>query len=379
MSELYEVSPTNTFSSINFDVLKLDGIEDPMINTDKLTMIDFEESYFVSAVRFINECRNEYTEYKEKLYSNISEATNNTVVLESFSDFFVKVKEIIDKVLKFFKSLFDRFLTTLNKMINSESYLKKHKKDFDNFKSADEFNIEGYNYTFSDYIPAPQAILSFNYELFSDLFGNLNNGLSVNNVKDAINSIDLEERYNEFRAKVIGKDGEKIYVTDYPNELFRVFRDNYETTSKIDVDFSHVRIAVDRFFSFDKTKSYINNQYKQIERAYRTLQSQVEDITKRNGDLNAKAFIDRLPEGNNITSVNGSMQLDGLVMSGELMSQIDIYTKKKLDEIQECSNIHIMAFAAKLDAVKECCKQDKAVLYTALSRIQRTDSKRREQ
>ena len=65
-------------------------------------------------------------------------------------------------------------------------------------------------------------------------------------------------------------------------------------------------------------------------------------------------------------------------MSADLMQQIDIFVKQQVDRIQEYSNIHTLAFAAKLDAMKESAKQDKNTLYTAISKVQRTESKRKE-
>ena len=131
-------TPTNSLASASFDVLNISGVEDPLINVNRLASTDFEESYFASAIAHINETRNGYTNAKIVLYKAISEAQTQQVVLESFSDFFIKVREIIEKFLQFIKKMFARFLTNLNKLIGSETYLKKHKKDFDDFKSSDE-------------------------------------------------------------------------------------------------------------------------------------------------------------------------------------------------------------------------------------------------
>ena len=56
----------------------------------------------------------------------------------------------------------------------------------------------------------------------------------------------------------------------------------------------------------------------------------------------------------------------GTMMAAELMTQIDVYVRAKIDQIQEYSNIHLLAFGAKLDAMKECLNQDRNVLYVAL-------------
>lgn len=372
--------PTNTLSSLGFDVFKSDYIEDPMIDTNKLATLDFEESYFNTAINFIKENNEMYTNSKLELYKCLREAQNTTVVLESFSDFFVKVKEIIKKFLNFLKSLFERFLTTLNRLIGSEEYLKKHKKDFASFKSSDDFEFDGFNYTFSPMVPNPNAALSYNNSLFDKLYVDDRLNLDINNIKAAGSAIVLEKDCSEFRAKVIGKEGKSIDASDFVEELFRVFRDDCYDTEKIEVNSSYVNEAVKRFFDYNEVKKQINKESKAVNDAYKDVEKQVENIVKRNGDLNAKAILDRMPGG--ITSIEvqdgikTSNDLVGYTMPGEIMSQLDIYVKLKVDQIQEYSNIHALAFAAKLDALKECNKQDKVVLYTALSRIQRTESKR---
>ena len=369
-------SPTNTVSLSNFDVLKFDAVEDPLIDVTKLTTVDFEESYFATTVNFIMENRNEYTKAKMTLYKSISEATSERVVLESFSDFFVKIKEIIDKFLKFLKSLAARFLTSLNKLIESESYLKKHKKDFSDFKDADKFDITGYKFTFTDNIPVPNAILDFNRDMFIDLLGDQNkinaSGVQSTNVYLAA---DLENKCNEFRKNIIGADND-ISISDFPDELFKVYRNGDSDTNTIEVDRLYVKNAVDRFFSYSTIKKSIDSQYKQVNDAYKRVEAQVKDIVKRNGDLNKEAFKTNMQKATDITAV--SVDGEGIMMSGDLMVQLDIYVKTKVDEIQKCSDIHALAFSAKLDALKDCYRQDKATLYTALSRIQRTDAKRKD-
>ena len=371
------IFPTNTLACASFDILTFDGVEDPLISVNKLATLDSQESYFETAVKFINESNNEYTESKKILYKSIAEAQTTVVVLESFSDFFVKVKEIIDKFLKFIKSLFQRFLTTLSRLIGSETYLKKHKKDLSNFREGDNFDFDGFNYTFSESIPLPEAALEFNNSLFDTLITNSNGNLTTASVMATIAAMDLEEDYATFRANVIGKTNEKIYMSDFSDELFEIYRDGCSDVENIEVDSSYIRLATERFFDYEKTKKNVDRAYKRVEDAYKRVQSQVQDIVRRNGDLNAKAFMDRLPDSMGITQIADRSPNEGLKMSGELMTQLDIYVKAKVDQIQEYSNIHALAFAAKLDALKECNRQDKNTLYIALSRIQRTDSKRK--
>ena len=222
--------------------MKLDGVEDPSIDINKLATIDLEESYFESCVGFINESHKHLTDAKLELYRTISEATEETVVLEGFSDFFSKVKEIIDKFLKFLKSLIDRFLANLAKLINSDKFIKKNKDTILKFDSDCEFNMTGYNYTFVNGVPVPSAILSITDDMFKD-FGIAPDGAITAEYVRALNdrlAYD-EDWYDEFRGKVLNKDNEVIPASDYSEELFRIFRDDSLDSETITIDSSKVR------------------------------------------------------------------------------------------------------------------------------------------
>ena len=55
MNNLFDFTPTNTFSSVSFDVLKMDGVEDPLIDVNRLATMDINECYFETTVKFIIE------------------------------------------------------------------------------------------------------------------------------------------------------------------------------------------------------------------------------------------------------------------------------------------------------------------------------------
>ena len=374
MNELFGITPTNTLASASFDILKMDAVEDPLINVNKLATMDFEESYFSMAVDFINECRNELTTHKIAFYQSLNEASTETAILESFSDYFVKVKQIIDKFIKFIRNLVKKFINTLMKMVKSDSYLTKHKKDLDAFRDDNTFTFEGFNYTFSPDVPSAIAALTFNNSLFDDLYAKHTDGmLTIDGIKLAVADMDLEKDYNEFRAKVLNKANE-IYLTDFADELYKVYRDDKSDTERIDADKTYVRRTTDRYFSYSKTKSTVERQRQDIENAYLKVQKQVEEIVRRNGDLNAAAFLNKLPSDSSIKGIDSkALNVTGITMSADLMAQLDIYVRAKVDQIQEYSNIHILAFSAKLDAMKEAYKQDRNVLYTALNKIKVED------
>ena len=372
----FDLKPTNTLAMASLDALKNEGLEDPKINSNisKLATLDLDESYMIKTINFINESNREFTDSKITLYKALSESAGEQgVILESFSDFFSKVKDIIDKFLAFMKSLFSRFITQLMSMVNSDKYIKKHKDDLRSFGPGDEFDIDGYNFTFSPGIPKVEPMMGFNSDLFEDLYNATVDGkINSTKMKSANSSISYTDSYDQFRASVIGKDGTSIYAEDFAEELFKVFRDDDMSTSDITIDSSKVNESLRRFTDYKKTKSIVEKDNREIQKKYDDLKKQVKEITKRNGDLEKTVFDTRMANSN----ITLDDSLSGTTIPGDLLTQIDVYTKKKVDQIQEMSNIHALAFSAKLDALKCCYKQDRAILYTALSKVQRTDAKR---
>ena len=356
--------PTNTLATANFDILKMDAVEDPLINVNKLVTLDFEECYTAQVVAFINECRSEITDRKIRFYKSLNEATNERAVLESFSDFFAGVKQVIDKFIKFLKKLVDRFMVSIMKMVKSDNYIKKHKDLFSKIERDMEFEFKGFEYTFSPMIPSPSAALDYNNSLFDDLYGDEKRQLTAQSVKSSVVAMDLEKDYNEFRARVIGKDGDSIYISEFSQELYKVYRNGDSDTSNVTADAAYIRKCLNRFLDYTKIQKEVTHQRDEIIKAYEKVQKQVEDITRRNTDLDKQAFLSRLPINSNITDIETTA--GGTMMAAELMTQIDVYVRAKVDQIQEYSNIHLLSFGAKLDAMKECLNQDRNVLYTSL-------------
>lgn len=370
----YDFVPSNTMALSSFDVLKMDGIEDPLIDVNKLATLDLDESYTTQAINFIKESTVEFTDAKIKFYHALTESTSEGVVLESFSDFFTAAKDIIAKFLKFIKSLFQRFINTLMNLVHSDSYITKNKKKFTDFKDGvDDFKMNIYIYTITPDIPVANTVLDF-AGVFEDMKPDTGKAISTQSVRDSI-SVDNTDLYDKFRGACIGQDVQ-IYSNEYATELFKQYRDQMLDTDETEITRSMVLKSLDRFLNYNTYKKTVAHDQSQIERAYKQLQDQVKQVAKRNGDLNVTAFLNQIPDSTGISSVSPSDTNNGLTMSGELMTQIDLYIKNKVDIIQECSNIHTLAFASKLDAMKSCYKQDRAILYGALNRISRTDAAR---
>lgn len=369
--------PTNTMSTTSFDVLTMDGIDDPLISINKLATLDLDECYFATAVNFIKEANQNIVDAKKDLYKSISEATDQYVVLESFSDFFSKINDIINKFIQFIKSLVARFITHIQKLIKSDKYINSHKKEFDKFKDTDKFTMNGYTYTFDPNIPAAAASVNFNKDLFEDLYNSSKDfDFSVEGINAAIANMNNNEVYDEFRGNVLQK-GYDISIGEWDTELFKVFRNDDLDTSEIEVDSTLVHKTLNRFATFNSYKKQVEADQKRIQNDYENVKKQVKEIVRGNGNLNMSAFIERMPQDMK-TDIKRNNYTNQGIITGDLMYKLDLYTKIKVDQITEFSNIHTLAFSAKLDALKESYKQDRALLYTALLKVQRTDNARKE-
>lgn len=369
--------PTNTMSTTSFDVLTMDGIDDPLISINKLATLDLDECYFATAVNFIKEANQNIVDAKKDLYKSISEATDQYVVLESFSDFFSKINDIINKFIQFIKSLVARFITHIQKLIKSDKYINSHKKEFDKFKDTDKFTMNGYTYTFDPNVPAAAASVNFNKDLFEDLYNSSKDfDFSVEGINAAIANMNNNEVYDEFRGNVLQKDYD-ISIGEWDTELFKVFRNDDLDTSEIEVDSTLVHKTLNRFATFNSYKKQVEADQKRIQNDYENVKKQVKEIVRGNGNLNMSAFIERMPQDMKADIKRNNYTNQGII-TGDLMYKLDLYTKIKVDQITEFSNIHTLAFSAKLDALKESYKQDRALLYTALLKVQRTDNARKE-
>lgn len=361
-----------------FNLSNMTGVVNPptVYSLDNYSMID--ESFFLQALDFTNECTRDMNTERKKLYKTFLESNNNyKVIHEGFAEFFDAMKKIIDKILAHIKALFNRFITMMNGLVKSDKYLSKHHKDlykFDNLKHSFEFL--GYEYSFSPHIPVINALEAFEEGFIglgsvSGLQAKVNDGDAKELAKyirgkhDALTSDLNNNWYDVFRARVLGKEGSEITQSEYPDELFEIFRGGDHEKTRITVE----KDIVDGCYSFfthykdmesdcKKTKGKIDDQYKAIKRSF-------EKMVSRNYDKSASRMSADLVLG-------GGTTLQGFALSDEVLTNIDEFAKSKVDQVEQMGAIHTTAFASKLDALKECYKQCKAVLYKALSKIHGT-------
>jgi DNA-binding protein YbaB len=115
--------------------------------------------------------------------------------------------------------------------------------------------------------------------------------------------------------------------------------------------------------NYNKAISEIKKYQSNVEKEYKALKNSIEEMQKTNYK-DGKSSVSILFPGEE-TPIN-------VTYSNELMNSINTWCKAKVNQVQEITNIHSLAFSAKLDAVNNCYKQDKAVLYQALNNMQKT-------
>ena len=315
-------------------------------------------SYFSLALNFLTESNRSYNLASKVLYKSIIESDGNLEYInESFDTFFENVKKIIDKFLKFVKSLFDRFLTALARAIKNDKYLLKHLDELDKFESKHEFKYSGYNYTINSQIPAVHALETFsNGFLFDD------ETPTQDNIRDIRNNLEFSLRndyYDKFRASVLHKQG-IIYASTFQNDLVREYRNGDISPEERTVTKHDIETFANRFKNYKDTERLVKNDRNRVKNEYETIKRMVESVYKRDTSTTDKVKL-TLPGG-----VESEITLDPVAMS-----EFDLFVKAKTNQVQQMSEIHLLAFSAKLDAISECYKQDKTILYKALDRVQK--------
>lgn len=326
-----------------------------------------EESYFYQTLEFLTECKKEVNDANKTFYKSLLESGNNHIIVhESFSDFFQVIKNVIMKVINFVKSIFKRFITKLNSLVKREKYLKNHKDDFNKFSSKNEFKFDGYKFTIIPTVPVLNTITDYSKSLEY-----INTSVEAVNLDEAKKQLqakydafmkDLDDTiYDTARAECIASEEPAIYENEYAKVLFALFRDEQATKEEMEVTASNIMEYYSRFDDFKKTETSIKKDKDRIEKEYETLKKQVEAAVKKTAD------------GSSIT-INGADGTKGnpFVVDRDMLGIMDLFIKAKANQIQNLSNIHLLAFGAKLDAVRDCFQQDKTVLYRALSKVQGT-------
>lgn len=391
-------------------LFSLDNIllnESSTINIDNIGYMDTElknQSFVQEGYDFILEIGRDYMNAEKTFYTEVlGSYGDNEIITESFDGFFNKIKEIINKFIEWIKKVFKQFVTKINALFNNEKYIKKNQKLLNKFESQDEFEFNGYEFTNIDKtnIPAANAQEAFidetngkgyfnnwytkgDYNDTADPDRTLRNGetetlnTALDNSLTTLND-NLEDFYDAFRGKVIGKD-EKIDSNDYPNELFSFFRNDENTTSNITIDATYVLEAYRRFDKYKDLVKSIEKTQKDMIKDYEALEKYLDKMIKltKSDSKNTLSFTS---VGSN-KYVSGQITALGVtdfsaktVYDTSTYDKMNNYLKTQSSKVSQMCTIHTQAFSAKLEAAKDQFKQDKKILYKALQQVIKRSNK----
>ena len=331
------------------------------------SVANYNRSYMSEALDFVSECDAIMDNATKSFYKALLEADANDMVAitESFSDFKDTVSNIISKFLKFIKSLFERFITMLTGLVKAEGHLKKHKAQLSKFSTEHEFKINGFEYTFAPGIPSltPVDELSNITSTFSSITA-ATKAADINTMYQT-QTDNLEQYYDKKRAQILNKGADAVvYESEFSDELYRQFRNGDNGRSEITITKTKVDEAYIRFDNYESTRKQVTKDKQNIETAYKNLKNQLDKMGTRG--VSGKEVT--LTYNTDPTATAGGVTLTGQ----DSVTAMELLLKLHGDKVQRLSDMHSLVFAAKLDALKECFNQDKAILYKALSRVQKT-------
>ena len=393
---------------------------DKSINIDNIGYADIElknYSFVQEGYDFILEIGRDYMNAEKAFYTEVlGSYGDDEIITESFDGFFNKIKDIIRKFIEWIKKIFKEFVVKINSLFSSEKYIKKNQKLLNKFESQDEFEFNGYEFTYIESGNVPQAnaceifdsASNFNNGITQSLTGN--KGINWNSYKTNVNNINVEDdatstdrdnitttlnnnldtmtdELNDhddlldmFRALVINKSNDKIDSSDFPNELFMIFRNGEDTPSDITIDSTYVMEAYRRFDKYKDVVKAIEKNQKAIIKDYEALEKYLDKFIKLNKEGKSQKISSDLSSSNDFVSrqinyIGGNELNDLQVFNTSTYDKLKNYYKKWSTIVNQMCTIHTQAFTAKLEAAKDCFKQDKKILYKALQQIVKRSNK----
>lgn len=311
-----------------------------------LKSFDINESLFIRSLSLIEESDKEI----RSLMKDLSLQENS--VYESNEKWLIDIKEIARKIINFFittmTNLYNRFKAMVMKFVYSDTYIERNQNLIRQFDDTLSVDFDRYLYSFNDSIPSCDLSNYFDRE-FDDIEEQLRTISKAKDQKDRMCSMDAiyksiqKDIKNRYYDKVRGACIKKNPITAdvFSEELFNVYRSGGKYYEK-KVSAIEVTDCLDRFIN-------IKSIVKEVEKEKQEIINNARKLEKRINSLNLKDY--------------SSTYQPYILEEENSFSRIQ---KIKVGQISEVAKIFIMAFSAKLDALKESIVQDKKVLYEVL-------------
>lgn len=292
---------------------------------------------------------------------NINEAFSKEYLKDKFN-WRKLVDLIINGFVKAIKSLFNTFKAVVVRFLYSDNTINKYKKVLLEYNKPIDVNFDYVNYTnLGASTPNPLLYMRFSEDfivLKEDLsklskIGSKEKFISkVNGMRDEVNfDIKNDECYNNTRLEILNSLGYNKYTEyasedTYPNGLYIAFRDGVDRPIPgrmvKTLDFTAVRESAERLLNSKKIISDTEKATSQLENAANKTCKKITGIS--------------------LNDVNTHFGQDH-----EIEFALSNLLKTKSGQLKSKSDIYLLAFNAKLQAVKDALVQDKKICYEAIA------------
>lgn len=368
----------NSLFKGTLEAIKESSIVDKHHSTRNLIRIG--ESAFVSGVNAAIKKNQSLHENRMKLYHIMSESSSLMAIHEGFADYAAQASDITEQFLKFISNKVDDRIAAIEDFIASTKVINENKEMLFKIKYYDDDSREGYHYTFNDTVPNTSCIDMFNASLFEELVQDQWTDLSTDAIRRVLESIDLEKVYRKARTSILeinnGTADNGMTEAEFEEALHTIFRHGAMHMIELDLDATSIHAMMEKWQ--EHRRFYTNILKKDMQRIKYSIEGvmdKIETVCRSNNGLTLAAFTNLLPGDLKVDKVDGKdVDLQGMRISGEMMVQLDLFCKLKLDQLQKYTDLICMALTAKVDAMYNCIQQNAMLLIDCLDTIRQNPS-----
>ena len=351
--------------------IKESSVVDQHHSTRNLVRID--ESALVNGVYAAIRKNQALHENRMKLYRIMTETTNIVTIHEGFADYAAQASDITEQFLKFVTSKVEDRMAAIDEIVESAKVVNDNLDILAKIKSYDADDRDGYHYIFPVTIPNLTCIDMFNASLFEELVQKQWTDLSADAIRLVLESIDLEAVYRKARASILEltskTDG--LSEAEFEFAIHLVFRGGAKEAVELRLDAESIHTLVEKWKGHRQYYTNIlQNDLKRVKASIEGVMDKIEAICRSNNGLTLAAFTNLLPGDLNVQKVDGKdVSLQGMRISADMMVQLDLFCKLKLDQLQQYTDFVCMTLLAKADAMHDCLIQNAKLMTDCIDVI----------
>lgn len=314
------------------------------------TLISLEQDYF-------NITKN------HMMATHIAMKDDNTEILqEGLSDFKKSAVEFFNNLLKKVKEFFAKVIMFIRAYLGKfEKFIKTYRDKL--LTMNPDFKIEGYNYSFSSDIPRldkiQQIVDSYNSEIKEV------EKMSKSEILKRRNEFTSSDNMDKIRAYVIGSNT-PISSEEFLSECKKAFRSGATEKESIHVTKQMIHEIVDG--GYKSMKKLADDCLKEKDKTVLIIE-RMKDFFNRGAYVHYKGDT-RMIHARTISIEDKQVktgEAEHIPYSTQKIDVINTYYNYKWIETKELGSICVTAISEKLNAVKECIKQNEMIIRKLLT------------